>query len=232
MEEEEDPKVKKDPKKAAAAETTDRGNEIKVEIDVCNPNEEQKKLGLKLTVVYQPPDYEDDTPIEEDPKKKGKEAAPAEPEIRMVTPDPEVLDLESGREFEIELGRIEQVPIAKSDAPPKEMEDQADEGAEENQEEVEIETEEKWVVYKVDQSKEESVLKCVTEKGVLLLENLTYELNEEFTGGWFELVITDKTRGLSEEQRLPPTRMDLRVFNSEQEAEAAANAAAAGKKKK
>jgi hypothetical protein len=102
-EEEEDPKAKKDPKKAAAApvgESTDRGNAIKVEVDVSHPNEEQKKLTLKITVLYQPPAYEDTTPIEEDPKKKGKDAA-AEPEVRMVTPDPVVLDIESGREFEI-----------------------------------------------------------------------------------------------------------------------------------
>jgi len=54
-EEEEDPKAKKDPKKAAAApvgESTDRGNAMKVEIDVCNPNEEQKKLTIKITVLY------------------------------------------------------------------------------------------------------------------------------------------------------------------------------------
>jgi hypothetical protein len=44
-------------------------------------------------------------------------------------------------------------------------------------------------------------------------------------------VITDKTQGIADEERLPPTRLDLKVFNSEQEAEAAAAAGGKGKKK-
>jgi len=76
------------------------------------------------------------------------------------------------------------------------------------------------------------VLNCVTKKGVLLIEGLTYKLNDHFHSGLYELVITDKTLGLDEDKLLPPTRIDFRVFNSEQEAEAAANAAAAGKGKK
>lgn len=47
VEEEEDPKVKKDPKKAAAApveEGEGTGNEIKISVDLANANEEQRKL--------------------------------------------------------------------------------------------------------------------------------------------------------------------------------------------
>jgi hypothetical protein len=65
-----------------------------------------------LTVIHQAPAYEDPNPPEEDEaakKKKGKD--PGEPEIRMITPDPEVMIKEQGREFEIELGRIEDVKI-------------------------------------------------------------------------------------------------------------------------
>ena len=53
-EEEEDPKAKKDPKKAAAPvdEGEGTGNEIKILIDLANPNEEQRKLTFEMKVVY------------------------------------------------------------------------------------------------------------------------------------------------------------------------------------
>lgn len=55
VEEEEDPKAKKAPAKAPAK--TDEaeelgGNPIKIAIDVSNPNEDQRKLGFSLEVVF------------------------------------------------------------------------------------------------------------------------------------------------------------------------------------
>jgi hypothetical protein len=116
-------------------------------------------------------------PVEEDPKKKGKGEAPAEPEIRTVTPDPEILEEESGREFEIELGRHEQVPIEKEKPPTPE--DAPEEGAEEG-EEPEVETEEKWITYKFDQKQGNAIIRAATEKGVLCLDGLQYELSDSF----------------------------------------------------
>jgi hypothetical protein len=49
-------------------------------------------------------------------------------------------------------------------------------------------------------------------------------------GGWFEIIIRDVTKGL--DKRLNEIRADIKIFNSEVEAEIAANQAAAGKQKK
>lgn len=63
------------------------------------------------------------------------------------------------------------------------------------------------------------MLNLATEKGSLLVENLMFTLEAgAFTAGWYEIVITDVTRGIKEEQKLPATRLDLRVFDSEAEA--------------
>ena len=65
---------------------------------------------------YQGPDYEDPNPPEEappDPKAKkaaakGQPAATDEPAPpRMITPDPILMENESGRTFKFELGRME-----------------------------------------------------------------------------------------------------------------------------
>ena len=99
-EEETDPKGgKKDAKKAPPPEETDTtGNEIKIVIDIANPEEAQRVLGLSLTVVFQGPEYEDPNPPEEDEASKNKKkGAPTEPEIRMITPDPTIMEHEHGR---------------------------------------------------------------------------------------------------------------------------------------
>ena len=59
---------------------------------------------------------------------------------------------------------------------------------------------------------------------------MSYNLDpKEFPSGTYEIVITDATRGIDDNERLPSTRIDLRVFDSEADAEAAANQAAASK---
>ena len=84
-------------------------------IDNANPREEQKLLSFELTIFHQAPDYEDPNPPEDDgADKKKKKDAGAEPEVRMITPPPMTMENEQGRQFEIELGRIEQVKIDKS----------------------------------------------------------------------------------------------------------------------
>ena len=109
VEEEEDPKAKKDAKKAPVPEENEGGNEIKILIDTCSPNEDQKKLSLNISIVFQGEPYEDPNPPEEDDAAKKKKGAPTEPEIRMITPEPVVLEKENGREFEIELGRNQKI---------------------------------------------------------------------------------------------------------------------------
>lgn len=64
------------------------------------------------------------------------------------------------------------------------------------------------------------------------MSDLTYKLDDNFKGGLFELIITDVTKGLEESKLLPPLRIDLKIFDSEVEAEAAAANAAAAKGKK
>jgi len=90
-------------------------------------------LSLSLTVVYQGPPYEDPNPPEVDEKAaKGKKAAAdAEPEPRMITPDPATMEKESGRQFKIELGKFQMVQIPKEggDSPP--MSDKADDSKKE-----------------------------------------------------------------------------------------------------
>ena len=68
------------------------------------------------------------------------------------------------------------------------------------------------------------------------MENLKYTLDaEKFPPGWFELNITDVTRGIREDQRLKPYKILIKIFDSVAEAEEAARLAAeakaAGKKK-
>ena len=103
VKEEEDPKAKKDPKKPVEEEP--EGNPIKIAIDVSNPNEENRALTIQIEVLFQGEPFEDpNPPEEEDPKKK---KAGGEPEPRIITPDPILLENESGRLFEFELGRYE-----------------------------------------------------------------------------------------------------------------------------
>lgn len=52
---------------------------------------------------------------------------------------------------------------------------------------------------------------------------------EKFEAGSYEIVITDKTVGISEDKYLNPTRIDFKIFDSAVEAEEAAAQAAAGK---
>ena len=69
-------------------------------MDLANPNEEQRKLTFEMKIVYQGESYEDPNPPEEDEKnakKKGKD--PNEPDVRMITPEPILLEGELGREF-------------------------------------------------------------------------------------------------------------------------------------
>ena len=185
--------------------------------------------------MFQGPDYEDPNPPEEDEATKKKKAKDpnAEPEIRMITPEPVEMQNESGREFELELGRYEQVPIVKNEEDKEGENTPAEANPEATNEEPQ--TEEKWVQYKFDQTKDDLVLKIATEKANILVADLEYALDEDtFKGGMYEIVIRDVTRGVPENERLEPTRLDFKVFDSEAEAEALANAQAqakGGKKK-
>lgn len=136
----------------------------------------------------------------------------------MIIPEPIVLENESGRLFEIQLGRTEQVRVETTP-----LEGQAVEGAEaasqEAPEETEPVTEEKWIQYKFDQSQDSLALNLPTEKGVLNIENIVYQLSETFTSGNFEIVITDITQGIPDEQKLETMRLDLKLYDSEAEAE-------------
>lgn len=235
-EEEEDPKAKKDPKKGAAApvdEGEGTGNTLKILLDTTNPNEARRIVEFNVEVVFQGEPYEDPNPPEEEEakgKKKGGKEAAAEPEVRMITPPPIPMDNEQGREFQIELGRFEQVPIKKSENGDGNAHG---ESAEASIAEGEQEMEKKWILYKIDQKSEEMVIRKTTEGGKFSVGDLTYKLDpESFPSGTYEIVITDVTRGIEDSQKLAETRIDLKLIDSEAEAELAATQAAAGKQKK
>ena len=107
-----DPKAKKDPKAVkkdapfTEEEEAQYGNR-KIYLE-HKSDLEPKEVKFTLRMVYQGPDYEDPNPPEEDEKAKKKPAkgaaVPEEPEIRMITPEPVLLEQESGRVFALELG--------------------------------------------------------------------------------------------------------------------------------
>ena len=109
-----DPKAKKDKavkKDAPFTEEEEAQYGFKKIYLECKSDTEPKEIKFQLKMVYQGPDYEDPNPPEEEekakkaPPKKGAQAVPDEPEIRMITPDPVLLEQEMGREFAIELGQ-------------------------------------------------------------------------------------------------------------------------------
>lgn len=134
----------------------------------------------------------------------------------MITPEPLVLENESGRLFEIQLGRNEQVRV---DTPNETAVEGAEGASQEAPEETEPVTEEKWIQYKFDQSQDSLTLNLPTEKGVLNIENIVYQFSETFTSGNFEIVISDITQGIPDEQKLETMRLDLKLYDSEAEAE-------------
>jgi hypothetical protein len=114
--EEAEKKAKKDAKKGAVEEEPEGNNEMKVLIDVTNPNEEARVFSLDLVVIFQGEAYKNPeidesavTPEDAKKKKKGKDELE---EPSMIMPDPVTLEKESGRLFEFELGRSE---IVKAD---------------------------------------------------------------------------------------------------------------------
>jgi len=112
-----DPKAKKpDPK--AAAKPEDENKEVKNKI-VYEIGKEGAQVEFEMHVVFQGLPFEDPNPPPVEEKQaapaKGGKAAPgkpaedAKPEIRMITPDPVLMENENGRLFEIELGRHEKI---------------------------------------------------------------------------------------------------------------------------
>jgi len=84
-------------------EGIETGNEIKITVDNANPDETQRALCFSLTVVFQGEPYEDPNPpeVDEAAAKKGGKAKVAadEPEVRMITPTPDTMEQENGRQF-------------------------------------------------------------------------------------------------------------------------------------
>lgn len=87
-------------------------------LDIANPNEANRVLAFNLEIVFQGESYEDPNHHEEEDLKDKKKASvkAAEPEIRMITPPPVILEKEDGRTFEFILGRNEQVTIIQSES--------------------------------------------------------------------------------------------------------------------
>lgn len=164
-----------------------------------------------MKIVHQPEPYEDPNPPEEDEAaKKKREKAGEEREPVMVHPEPIDMVGENGREFEIQLGRKEQIQTESVVDGGEAPQDPPAEGEEEKP------IPEEWVQYPIDQANDVLVLKKCTEKGFLSVEGLTYALSDTFKAGNYEIVITDVTQGI--ENHLESMRMDIKVFDSEAEA--------------
>ena len=229
--EEEDPKAKKD-KKPPTPEEEVEGNPVKIVIDMINPDETKRFVGFTMKIVHQAESYEDPNPPEEaeaDKKKREKEGKEREPV--MINPDPIDMTGENGREFEIQLGRMEKI---KTESAVQSADGETVPQATPAEGEEEVEVKKEWVQYPVDQANDVMVIKKCTEKGILNVEGLKFELiPEKFKAGTYEIVVTDVTKGI--ENHLEQMRMDLKVFDSEVEAaelaEQAAAAKAGGKKK-
>ena len=150
----------------------------------------------------------------------------------MIHPEPWIMEHESNREFEFQLGRLEQVPIEKMDTPEKSAGNATpveavnpDAAAPE-----EPQTEEKWVLYKINQTQEDMKQIVRTDcHGKTCISDLEFVIDDNFKSGLYEIVITDVTPGLDENERLYETRLDFKIFDSEADAEALAQAQAAGK---
>ena len=168
---EEDPEDKKKKDKKGDLEENENPNKLTYEIGVTEP------LKIELRHVFQGEDYEDDTPLDEEELKKQaakKGKGNDEPEVRMVTPDPIIVTQESGRKIEIELGRFEEVPVEEG-------------------EEQEEEPEKVWKQYKFKQENEENKFEILSKEGVILIDELKFDLNEEFKQGKYEIICKDIT---------------------------------------
>lgn len=96
-----DPKAKKDPKAGAKTDFTEEEetkyeNRILYQIGDSTLLEEPQVIAFNLKCIYQGPDVEDTTPVEEDPKAVKKPPKTGEtleqPSIRYTSPDPVVLE--------------------------------------------------------------------------------------------------------------------------------------------
>lgn len=243
-EEEEEPnkgKGKPPAKGAAPVEEDVFLNDKRIKIDVQNPDEAKRKLGIAIKVVFQGPDYEDPNPPEKDPndaKKKGKNE-PVEPEIRMITPEPMTMVNENGRLFEFQLGRFERISLSKDKSSledatannPSRTDDHrfSQQEVDHQNSNEQIEAEKVWVQYKLDQSRDEVALYIPTDKGEIQVNDIVFKLDDHLKAGMYEIVITDITQGLDESKKMPETRIDLKLFDSVADAEAAAALLQAGK---
>ena len=234
--------AKKDPKKGAAQPTApevdlgiDTGNTVKIAIDNANPDEAERVLSFSVTVVFQGEPYEDPNPPEVDAvdaKKKAKGKEDAEPEVRMITPEAVTMEQENGRQFQIELGKYQMVPVSEealandasqksiSEANPTDRKSKmaGSSAVGDAAEEGDPSMEKKWFPYKLDHQAAEGepmMIRKSTQGGVLTLEGLSFVLDpESFPMGVYEIVITDVTEGVEPEWHLEPLRVDLKIFDS------------------
>lgn len=127
-------------------------------------------------MVYQGPDYEDPNPPEEEvaptKNKKAPKGEPEPPQIRMITPDPVPLDIESGREFAIELGQFIQRPIPEKAEEVQSLKDQGQEVPEEL-------LEKKWVRFFTDQRMRPKAVTSQVISSVESLQNISASGHEE-----------------------------------------------------
>jgi len=196
---EEDPAdaKKKDPKKGEPEED-ENPYKLVYEIGKSEP------LKFEIRAIFQGEPYEDDTPVDEEELKKQaakKAKSGEEPEVRMITPEPVIISQESGREFEFELGRLEDPPAPEveegAEAPP------ADE-----------EVQKMFKNYKFNQKEEDIFSLFQTNEGVAVIEGIEYSITDEFKGGKYEIIVRDRTPFI--EDHLKEIRISLEIIDPEE----------------
>jgi hypothetical protein len=55
-----------------------------------------------------------------------------------------------------------------------------------------------------------------TENGILKLSGLTYQVDDHFKGGNYEIVINDVTAGIPLDKRMPSLRIELVIIDPEE----------------
>lgn len=147
----------------------------------------------------------------------------------MIKPDPITMESENGRLFEFELGRMEDVP--KEGVTEEEINEYKENP---DGKEASDYYENKWVQYCMNQADQTDGL-CFrepTKNGICIVKDLVYELNDTFTGGEYEIIIRDVTKGIS--NHMPEMRASMKIVDKDAEEAAlqAAQAAPKGGKKK
>lgn len=191
VEEPEDPKAKKAPPKKGQEEDEDPNpNKLKFQVG-------KDPLQFEIRFEFQGPDYiSSEPPTEEELKQhaaeRKKKGEDWQPEPKMVTPPPELISIEKGRELEFELGRLEQVEVEEGQPPKQE-----------------------WKAYPFFQDSTELKHRQYSEAGLVKIENLAYNVTEDFKSGRYTLKVQEVTKNAF--KTMPEISISITILSAQEE---------------